>query len=819
MLWQIRQHSSGLWLNPRYAIVLGTVLLLLWSSGCNSTRYLAEDETLMRRSSFVYEGKLHLPRRTLQRQLPLYNKGVFFAPRWLLLMELYQSGLKRYDVVELKAKRDTLTQRFDAKLARHDVSSNRYFHLEARKDKRIANLTKRIEKGNIWMRIGEPLALYDTVTTPEIAGHLTKYLRSQGYLDAQVSLKVRTKKQHTRFAIRITPGVRYTIAEMAYDYADSLTQAQYAPLLEPTERKKRRKNKKKGIITLDQTPYSEPLLENIVDDIDVKVRSQGYYAFSKEYVHFWIDTTSHVPDRVGVYAQITPLLAGLQQYRIDSIRVQVADSVGVFVPYEGMTFTTSLYHTTLMRRILLRNGELYNLQHTRSTRYLLERLNMFNQIGVRYDTTDRVDAEGKRQLNATITLLAKRKYVLSSEWGFEVRQGLPSPFLSVSLQARNLLRSLEILSLSTRFLLDGVGTPDFSNRPYRSFEWGFTLNLLYPDLLLPFRRKTPTYYIDRRTRITYDFLSSNRLEFRRNISELSVAFSWVWPYGSYIEFAPINIRLVSAAISPSFRQQVQRFYNNFSNSFLSGLVTSMRLSGVWNDGYQFATLTPSTGTNVFITAETGGHLGFLYKDLTDRYGLLQYVFSRFSVEYKRRQALGRNIELAFRSYGGVVLTHTSEPLFPYETFFFAGGSNTHRGWPARRLGPGGYTLPEGIQGSIEQPGELGLEVNLEFRLLLASWIGVAAFADVGNIWLLRLNNPVPSASFTFPNSFKDIAISTGFGVRMNISVLLLRLDLGIKTYDPSESQGDRWVIKDLHNGNFFAGKRLLQVNFGIGYPF
>ena len=57
-----------------------------------------------------------------------------------------------------------------------------------------------------------------------------------------------------------------------------------------------------------------------------------------------------------------------------------------------------------------------------------------------------------------------------------------------------------------------------------------------------------------------------------------------------------------------------------------------------------------------------------------------------------------------------------------------------------------------------------------------------------------------------------MALDAGFGLRFNLSVLILRTDLGFPLIDPSRPQGQRNVINDVSFRNSV-------FNLAIGYPF
>ena len=78
----------------------------------------------------------------------------------------------------------------------------------------------------------------------------------------------------------------------------------------------------------------------------------------------------------------------------------------------------------------------------------------------------------------------------------------------------------------------------------------------------------------------------------------------------------------------------------------------------------------------------------------------------------------------------------------------------------------------------------------------------------------------PGGQFQFENFFNEIAVGTGYGLRLDFSFLLLRLDAAWKIHDPGEQTRYGNVVSkgslDLPDYNNY--KRLVW-NLGIGYPF
>ena len=109
-------------------------------------------------------------------------------------------------------------------------------------------------------------------------------------------------------------------------------------------------------------------------------------------------------------------------------------------------------------------------------------------------------------------------------------------------------------------------------------------------------------------------------------------------------------------------------------------------------------------------------------------------------------------------------------------------------------------------------------MNTELRAKLFSVIHGALFVDAGNIWLYNENPDKPGAKFS--NTFlKEFAVGTGAGIRLDISFLVIRLDVAFPVRKPYLPDGQRWVIDQENFGSHEWRRQNLVYNLGIGYPF
>ena len=63
--------------------------------------------------------------------------------------------------------------------------------------------------------------------------------------------------------------------------------------------------------------------------------------------------------------------------------------------------------------------------------------------------------------------------------------------------------------------------------------------------------------------------------------------------------------------------------------------------------------------------------------------------------------------------------------------------------------------------------------------------------DAGNIWLVNENDALPGGKFT-SNWWNELAIGTGFGLRVDIQFFVIRFDLATPLRVPYLPEGERW---------------------------
>jgi outer membrane protein assembly factor BamA len=173
--------------------------------------------------------------------------------------------------------------------------------------------------------------------------------------------------------------------------------------------------------------------------------------------------------------------------------------------------------------------------------------------------------------------------------------------------------------------------------------------------------------------------------------------------------------------------------------------------------------------------------------------------------------------IATRLLFGYGYPYGNSDQLPFIKAFFIGGVNDLRAFRARSLGPGSYYVRNFKASGVipDQPGDIKLLASAELRKKLIALVNGAVFVDAGNIWTNKEDPERPGSKFG-PNWAQQIAVGAGVGIRLDLTFLVVRLDLATPVVKPYETNGTRQPI-DL--GSRAYRRENLILNLALGYPF
>lgn len=183
------------------------------------------------------------------------------------------------------------------------------------------------------------------------------------------------------------------------------------------------------------------------------------------------------------------------------------------------------------------------------------------------------------------------------------------------------------------------------------------------------------------------------------------------------------------------------------------------------------------------------------------------------------------ITWANRLFTGLGIPYGNSKNFqlPLTRQYFVGGSNSIRAFRPRAIGPGLYTRDTlRVPAFQDGGGDIRLEANTELRAKFNKYVEGAVFIDAGNTWTyypsIALTEDARAGQFT-SNFYRQIAVGTGIGIRIDLSYFLVRFDLATPLRKPYQTNGSNWVIDQINFRSRDWRKQNLVFNIGVGYPF
>lgn len=552
---------------------------------------------------------------------------------------------------------------------------------------------------------------------------------------------------------------------------------------------------------------SEQSLEDEATRIATLLRNKGYYGFTKNYMFNFADTLS-VPDSAMLRVELrnytrneSPSMARkLKQHTIRYVSYELPRNMNVRLGFldnlnlikSGMPYSEELINTTYQRFASNR---------------------CFNTVNI---SLNPVDTTGNVDCNIALTPSRSQNFEVNMDASTN-SAGLIGITPSFTYNHFNLFHGGEVLSLGFR------GNFQFKfNDNTHSNEFAITTSLRFPKLLLlPFIKSTTPNLPSTDFSLAYNY--QNRPEYTRNI--FSGSYGYTWSSARNLRF---SVKVPNVSIIKIFNIDPD-FYSNLNSSYLQYLYQDHFDMGMNASVYY------TTNTNVNPTvsyfylrgdlASSGLGLSLLnsYMDENRRgqhiiWGIpySQYVRTQVTAVGTLRFGRDNKMALAARFLGGVGYAYGNS-LFsmPMEQMFYAGGASSMRGWQSRCIGPGLSQLDKSFA-IYNQVGDMRLETNLEFRFPLVWKINGAIFTDIGNIWNLPKEDSLSDEEynlsvFSLNNLPQSIGMDWGLGARLDFGLLLIRLDWGIKGYDPALR---RWLAPREWFSSYGSA-----IHLGIGYPF
>ncbi|MFH1319434.1 MAG: BamA/TamA family outer membrane protein [Bacteroidota bacterium] len=604
--------------------------------------------------------------------------------------------------------------------------------------------------------------------------------------------------------------------------------------------------------------YDEDVLSYERERVTRKLKNEGYNFFSKEYIYFKVDSSIYStmrskPNKHGhgesrpksgakqfhsvdiilgidnLTKQISPdsiIETSHNRYKINNIYIHTdfnpkesnksAIDTIFFNDYYFIERSPALIkHQTIIRKVLIRKGDLFQIGKLENTYKHLAGLQIFKFINIRFPDASN---ESNNLLDCIIQLSTMPKQSFSIETEGTHSSGNLGVAGNIVYRNKNTFKGSEIFELRLKGALEVQKTIVASDEEpieplsiFNTIEIGPEAKLYIPKFLFPVKaEKIPKRY-DPKTSFTTAYNYQKRTDYTRYIAKISFGYDWKKSaYKKHI-LNPIEINLVKLYPDSTFLSYLNLITNqSIYNSYKDHLTTALKYTFIFNNQqinkninftYFRANLEIAgnllNGYNKLARADTADDGSYHIFDIS----YAQYV--RSDIDFRYYNIINKSNSLVLRVALGIGIPYGNSSALPFEKSFFGGGANGIRAWEALELGPGSYKNTT----DIGQTGDIKLEGNIEYRYDIFKMLQGAFFVDAGNIWLIDYPER-PKAQFDVNRFYNEIAVGAGIGLRLNFTFFIVRLDAAIPVKDPSLQEGERW---------FKPNKPV--YNLGIGYPF
>ena len=764
------------------SVFSGIVLLLV--SSCKPTKYLAEDEYLLDKYRVRIENG-NLNRQELENHIkPKPNKKIL--------------GVKFYLGL---------------------------YNLSGRKDNGL----------NRWLRkIGEAPVKYDKYETERNDNQLNLYLNNKGYFNAEVSDTVSFRKKNARVSYDIYPGRPYTIRSIRYRLEDTtLRTIFYRDTVHTLIRKGQH--------------YDVDRLQSERARIEQVFRNRGYFKFTQDYVYFNVDSSigSHQVDlTLGIKKFVISSKEGYRlvvphrRYVVEDVYIYPSyDPNRALVDYQGYIrgLNRDEYHgfvflhegklranpKVLSQSVYIIPGEVYDQEKVKQTHTHLSSLRIFKMVNIVFEEKDPYDEVSRDYYPLACHI--QLSPTTSQSYGVELEGTNSSGNIgaggNLNYMHRNLLGGAENFSARVSGAIETITRSDTAGSVGYITEFGSDIRLSLPQFLLPVKTENFIRKFNPKTNITAAYNYQKRPDYTRSLIQTTFGYNWSGNELVTHIVDPVQLNFVKMLnVSDTFRNYIDTTI--LRHSYEDQLILAANYSMIFSNqslrrGSDFVFVRCNLESAGFLLSGLAGFTHFP-EDSLGRHEILGNAFSQYlkgDIEFRWYKPFNDKTSMVYRIFAGIAFPYGNSLAIPFEKQYYSGGANGVRAWHVRDLGPGSYY--DGKPPPFpNKTADIKLEANAEYRFKLFWILEGALFLDAGNVWSVKYDPERQGAEFAWNRFYKEIALGTGLGLRMDFSFFIFRIDLGLKIRDPGLKGGPDWVrLSDA----FSKEKRVW--NLAIGYPF
>ncbi|MFN2458476.1 MAG: BamA/TamA family outer membrane protein [Chitinophagaceae bacterium] len=758
--------------------------ITLWSCvfvACNNIKHLPKDEILYTGASV----KLDAPSSTTSRQRKTLRNDL--------------QGLTR-------PKPNTKILGFRIKLAAYNF-------IKAKKENSFF--------GRLRKNFGEPPVLLSQVDLEKNEQVLQNFLENKGFFNAKVSGDTTVKRRRGKAEYNAVTGEQYKISKVEFQkdssaLASAIVNAQAKSLLKPGE------------------PFDLDLIKGERLRIDAHLKENGFYYFSPDHLIVKVDS-SIGNNMVDLYVTVKPDIPAIatEVYKINNVFIYSNYSLntaavdtskadaelfrGYYIIDKEKMYKPYLFEHSMQ----FRPGEVYNRADHNMTLNRLINLNLFKFVKNRFEPATWLDSP---KLNVYYYLTPLPKKSLQVEvTGTKKSNNFTGSELTFTWRNRNTFRGGEQLGISAYIGSEIQRSGRFQG--FNTYRAGGEATISLPKFLVPFIdiRNEGAYAPRTHLKLGYDALNKRKL-YTLNSFRGAYGFTWKQNIRRNNELYPISINYVQPLnITQAYKDTLLRFP-------LLGRATEKQF--ILGSSYQFtyndllSNAQPPKSFFLNGLIDLSGNIAGLITGANFKKGREKLIYDVPFSQYIKLEGdtryyhkIGLNNTWANRVILGFGLPYGNSIELPFIKQFFVGGNNSLRGFRSRSVGPGRYVDTSATSRFYaDQTGDIKFEVNTELRPRITGPLYGALFLDAGNVWLYNDSTwtKKPNAQFKFGKFLNELAVDAGVGLRLDITIFVIRLDVAVPLRKPGEVPpyvGNQ-IFKD---GNY--RRENIVYNLAIGYPF
>lgn len=649
----------------------------------------------------------------------------------------------------------------------------------------------------ILKRLGEEPVLFDTLKAEMSRKNLGTVMQNMGYLHADVSLKTIANDKKIKVIYTLHTGKPYFIGNIEYDIYDK----NIAQILDMKNENNR--GLKKGMIfSINNLENERKRITNILSD-------SGYYKFNKDYIIYEADST-RTNDSIDVNLKLMKFRTNSKSPEKDHNRYYI-NKVN-FTSADGDKI--KLRRSVLSDNLAIKEGAPFCEHDLQTTYNNFARLQAVKYTNIRFE-----ELPDTSLLNCNIQLSTNKPNTISFQPEGTNTAGDLGAAASLTYENRNLFHGSEMLSIQLRAAFEAItGLEGYQAEDYE--EYNIEGRLMFPRFIAPFLSENFRRNSNAHSELTVSYNLQNRPEFHRRVFTAAWKYLWNAPkQNSTYRFDLIDLNYVYMPwISEKFKED---YLDDDSNrnailryNYEDLFIMKMGFGMTYNNGVHAIKANIETSGNL-LSLLSG--VSKFDKNSQGQYTLFNIAFAQYvkaDFDYTRLFTFDWRNSLALHFGFGIAYPYGNSKILPFEKRYFSGGANSVRGWNVRELGPGKFKGTDGRIDFINQTGDMKLDFNLEYRTALFWKFNGAFFIDAGNIWTLRSYADQPGGQFKFDEFYKQIAVSYGLGIRLNLDYFILRLDMGVKAINPAYTTAKEHY--PIISPNF---KRDFSLHFAVGFPF